>query len=40
VQSVSQLGQALSGGCVRQATADAQYVWGWAPIGTTVVVLG
>jgi lipoprotein-anchoring transpeptidase ErfK/SrfK len=40
VQSVSQLGQALSGGCVRQATADAQYIWGWAPIGTTVVVLG
>jgi lipoprotein-anchoring transpeptidase ErfK/SrfK len=39
VQSVSQLGQALSGGCVRQATADAQYIWGWAPIGTTVVVL-
>ena len=39
VQSVSQLGTALSGGCVRQATADAQYMWNWAPIGTKVVVL-
>jgi len=40
LQSVSQLGQALSGGCVRQSTPDAQYMWGWAPIGTPVVVLG
>jgi lipoprotein-anchoring transpeptidase ErfK/SrfK len=40
LQSVSQLGQALSGGCVRQATPDAQYMWGWAPVGTKVVVLG
>ena len=40
LQSVSQLGQALSAGCVRQATPDAQYMWGWAPIGTQVVVLG
>lgn len=39
LQSVSQLGQALSAGCVRQATPDAQYMWGWAPIGTPVVVL-
>lgn len=39
LQSVSQLGQALSGGCVRQATPDAQYMWGWAPVGTKVVVL-
>lgn len=40
VQSVSQLGTPLSGGCVRQATADAIYMWDWAPIGTKVVVLG
>ncbi len=40
VQSVSQLGIALSAGCVRQATPDAQFMWGWAPVGTKVVVLG
>ncbi len=40
LQSVSQLGQALSAGCVRQATPDAQHMWGWAPIDTQVVVLG
>lgn len=40
VQSNSQLGQALSGGCVRQATADALAMWNWAGIGTKVVVLG
>ena len=39
VQSVSQLGQPLSGGCVRQATPDAIYMWDWAPVGTKVVVL-
>lgn len=39
VQSVAQLGQPLSGGCVRQATDDAIYMWGWAPVGTKVVVL-
>jgi lipoprotein-anchoring transpeptidase ErfK/SrfK len=39
LQSESQLGQALSGGCVRQATSDAIYMWNWAPIGTKVVVL-
>ena len=39
VQSESQLGTALSGGCVRQATSDAIYMWGWAPVGTKVVVL-
>lgn len=39
VQSVSQLGQPLSGGCVRQATPDAIYIWDWAPVGTKVVVL-
>jgi lipoprotein-anchoring transpeptidase ErfK/SrfK len=40
VQSDSQLGQALSGGCVRQSTADAWAMWNWAGIGTKVVVLG
>jgi lipoprotein-anchoring transpeptidase ErfK/SrfK len=40
VQSVWQLGTALSAGCVRQATPDAQYMWNWAGIGTKVVVLG
>ena len=39
VQSISQLGQALSGGCVRQALPDAQWMWAWAQIGTKVVVL-
>jgi lipoprotein-anchoring transpeptidase ErfK/SrfK len=38
LQSDSQLGQPLSGGCVRQATDDAVYMWGFAGIGTTVVV--
>jgi lipoprotein-anchoring transpeptidase ErfK/SrfK len=40
VQSVSQLGLALSSGCVRQAPSDALWVWNWAPVGTKVVVLG
>ena len=40
VQSVSQLGTPLSGGCVRQSTPDAIYMWNWAPVGTKVVVLG
>ena len=39
VQGNSQLGQALSSGCVRQSTADAQYMWAWAGIGTKVVVI-
>jgi lipoprotein-anchoring transpeptidase ErfK/SrfK len=39
VQSVSQLGQPLSGGCVRQSTPDAIWMWNWAYIGTRVVVL-
>ncbi len=38
VQSVAQLGQALSGGCVRQAVDDAIWMWNWADIGTVVVV--
>lgn len=39
LQKDSQLGQALSGGCVRQATGDAELMWAWAGIGTTVVVI-
>jgi hypothetical protein len=38
IQSDAQLGQALSGGCVRQSTADALFMWDFAGIGTTVVV--
>ncbi|MGZ4723266.1 MAG: L,D-transpeptidase [Ilumatobacteraceae bacterium] len=38
IESDAQLGQALSGGCVRQATADAMFMWDFAGIGTTVVV--
>ena len=40
VQTESQLGIPLSGGCIRQATPDAQFVWDWAWMGTKVVVLG
>jgi hypothetical protein len=39
MQSEGQLGQPLSGGCVRQSTADAQWMWNWAGVGTKVVVL-
>ena len=39
VQSVSQLGTPLSGGCVRQAVPDAIWMWNWAYIGTKVVVI-
>jgi lipoprotein-anchoring transpeptidase ErfK/SrfK len=39
MQTVEQLGQPLSGGCVRMAPADAIWMWGWAGIGTVVVVL-
>jgi hypothetical protein len=39
VQTVEQLGQPLSGGCLRQSHDDAVLVWNWAPVGTTVVVV-
>ena len=39
VQTLAQLGQPLSGGCVRQALPDAIWMWQWAQLGTTVVVL-
>lgn len=38
VQTVGQLGQALSGGCVRQSVEDAIWMWNWAGIGTVVIV--
>ena len=40
LQTVDQLGQALSGGCVRQSTDDAIWMWNWADIGTSVTVIG
>ncbi|MEO5724749.1 MAG: L,D-transpeptidase, partial [Ilumatobacteraceae bacterium] len=39
LQSNSQLGIPLSHGCVRQSTADAQTMWAFGQIGTTVVVV-
>lgn len=38
-QSEAQLGQPLSAGCVRQSVRDAAFLWRWAPVGTSVVVL-
>jgi lipoprotein-anchoring transpeptidase ErfK/SrfK len=37
-QTEAQLGQFLSGGCVRQAHVDAVWMWEWSRIGDTVVV--
>ena len=34
-----ELGTRLSGGCQRQANRDAQFMWGFAGVGTKVVVL-
>jgi lipoprotein-anchoring transpeptidase ErfK/SrfK len=31
-------GQPMSHGCVNLRTADAQWLYGWAPIGTPVYV--
>jgi lipoprotein-anchoring transpeptidase ErfK/SrfK len=38
IQSESELGQPRSHGCVRQARADAEHLWNWAPNGTAVRV--
>ena len=38
-QTEAQLGTRLSGGCTRQANADADFVWAFAEIGTEVVVV-
>jgi hypothetical protein len=38
VQSVAELGEPTSHGCIRQRTADARAMWGFARLGTAVVV--
>jgi hypothetical protein len=38
IQSESQLGHPASHGCVRERRSDAEAMWNWAPIGTTVRV--
>ncbi|MGH9135047.1 MAG: L,D-transpeptidase family protein [Ilumatobacteraceae bacterium] len=37
-QTEAELGTRMSGGCQRQANADAKFLWDFAPVGTTVVV--
>ena len=37
-QTTEELGTRLSGGCQRQHNTDAQFLWGFADVGTTVVV--
>lgn len=39
LQTEAELGQKLSGGCTRQALADAQFLWEFADVGTKVWVL-
>jgi lipoprotein-anchoring transpeptidase ErfK/SrfK len=39
VQTVAQLGQPLSGGCLRQSHDDAVFTWNWTPVGTPVHVV-
>ena len=39
IQSVNQLGQPLSAGCVRQGYDNARFLFDWAPEGTSVVVI-
>ncbi|WP_129665166.1 L,D-transpeptidase family protein [Phytoactinopolyspora endophytica] len=38
-QTLSELGTPLSDGCVRQDPEDAEALWDFAPVGTTVVVV-
>lgn len=38
LQTQSQLGSFAGSGCVRLATADAKFIYGWARPGTTIVV--
>ena len=38
-QTEDELGQRMSGGCQRQASLDAQFMWAFADIGTPVYVL-
>jgi hypothetical protein len=37
-QTDAELGQKLSGGCQRQSNLDAAFLWGFADVGTTVIV--
>ena len=39
LQSEDELGGYRSAGCVRQADADSERLWEWAPVGTKVVVV-
>ena len=39
LQSEAELGFPRSHGCVRQAPPDAQFLYMWAPVGTTVVAV-
>jgi lipoprotein-anchoring transpeptidase ErfK/SrfK len=39
MQAEDDLGGFRSAGCVRQGPADAAFLWDWAPVGTTVVVI-
>lgn len=39
LQTPAQLGTPLSHGCVRQAPAEAIFLYMWAPVGTTVVAI-
>ena len=38
LQTLAQLGTPQSHGCIRQALPDAEALWDFAPVGTTVVV--
>ena len=38
-QTEAELGTRLSGGCQRQANPDAAFLWAFAPVGTTIVVI-
>ena len=38
-QTEAELGTRLSGGCQRQANRDAAFMWDFAQVGTTVVVV-
>jgi len=39
LQTEAELGQYRSSGCTRQRLEDAKFLYDWAPVGTTVVVL-
>ena len=39
LQTIEQLGTLRSGGCVRQNFDDAEFTFGWADVGTRVIML-